>query len=77
MAAAQQVIAQNAAGRGAGISNAVETAFLDGQWIGSLVAAGIALAAAVVVAGLLPARARQTVPTATEIEQSESEAVCA
>ena len=58
-------------------ASAVETAFLDGQWIGSLVSAGIALTAAVVVAGLLPARARQTVPTAIEIEQSESEAVCA
>jgi hypothetical protein len=59
------------------IRNAVETAFLDGQWIGSLVAAGIALTAAVVVAGLLPARARQTVHTAIEIEESESDEVCA
>ena len=38
---------------------AVNTAFLDGLQIGSLVSAGIALAAAVIVAWLLPARARQ------------------
>ena len=50
MAAAQQVIAQVPPAAAPAIRNAVETAFLDGQWIGSLVAAGIALAAAVVVA---------------------------
>jgi EmrB/QacA subfamily drug resistance transporter len=71
MAAAQQVIAQLPPAVAPAVHNAVESAFLDGQWIGSLVAAGIALTAAVVVAGLLPARARQTVPTATEIEQSK------
>jgi hypothetical protein len=59
------------------VHSAVESAFLDGQWIGSLVAAGIALAAAVVVAWLLPARERQTPPTATEIDQNKSEEVCA
>ena len=77
MAAAQQVIAQVPPAAAPAIRNAVETAFLDGQWIGSLVAAGIALAAAVVVAVMLPARARQTAPTAIEIEQHESEEVCA
>ena len=71
MAAAQQVIEQLPPAVAPAVHNAVESAFLDGQWIGSLVAAGIALTAAVVVAALLPARARQTVPTATEIEQSK------
>ena len=75
MAAAQQVIAQLPPSSAPAIRNAVETAFLDGQWIGSLVAAGIALAAAAVVAVLLPARAKQPVPVTAE--QAESEAVCA
>jgi predicted MFS family arabinose efflux permease len=77
MAAAQQVIAQVPPSAAPAVRNAVETAFLDGQWIGSLVAAAIALTAAVVVAGLLPARARQTDATAIEIEQRESEEACA
>jgi hypothetical protein len=77
MAAAQQVIAQVPPAAAPAIRKAVETAFLDGQWIGSLVAAGIAAAAAVVVAFMLPARARQTVPTAIATEQRESEEVCA
>ena len=77
MAAAQQVIAQVPPAAAPAVRNAVETAFLDGQWIGSLVAAGIALAAAVVVAVMLPARERQTVTTTTEIKQHESEEVCA
>jgi EmrB/QacA subfamily drug resistance transporter len=76
MAAAQQVIAQVPPAAAPAIRSAVETAFLDGQWIGSLVAAGIALGAAVVVAVMLPARARQTVTTPTEIENRESEEVC-
>ena len=38
---------------------AVNTAFLDGLQVGSLVCAGIAVGAAVIVAWLLPARARQ------------------
>jgi hypothetical protein len=37
---------------------AVNTAFLDGLQIGSLVSAAIALGAAIVVAWLLPARAQ-------------------
>ncbi len=75
MAAAQQVIAQVPPAAAPAIRDAVETAFLDGQWIGSLVAAGIALAAAVVVAWLLPARARQT--AAVGIEKDESKELCA
>jgi EmrB/QacA subfamily drug resistance transporter len=77
MAAAQQVIEQAPPAAAPALRNAVETAFLDGQWIGSLVAAGIALAAAVVVAVLLPARERQKVITSTEIKQHETEEVCA
>jgi EmrB/QacA subfamily drug resistance transporter len=77
MAAAQQVIAQMPPAAAPAVRNAVETAFLDGQWIGSMVAAGIALAAAVVVAVLLPARVHQTAATAIEIEQPESEEACA
>jgi hypothetical protein len=45
--------------------------------VGSLVSAGIAVAAAVVVAFLLPARARQTAPAAAEIEPNKQEEVCA
>jgi hypothetical protein len=75
MAAAQQVIAHVPPAAAPALRNAVETAFLDGQWIGSLVAAAIALTAAVVVAVLLPARARQAAPA--DIEQSEPEAVSA
>ena len=56
MAAAQQVIGQLPPARMPDVRHAVETAFLDGLWVGSLVCAGIALAAAVVVAVLLPAR---------------------
>jgi hypothetical protein len=42
------------------VHTAVETAFLDGLRIGSLVAAGIAAVAAAVVAVLLPARQAPT-----------------
>jgi EmrB/QacA subfamily drug resistance transporter len=76
MAAAQQAIAQMPPAAAPPIRNAVETAFLDGQWIGSMVAAGIALAAALVVAVMLPARERQTVPTATEDDLHASEGAC-
>jgi len=60
MAAAQQVIGQLPQGVIPDVRAAVNTAFLDGLQIGSLVSAGIALGAAIVVAWLLPARARQT-----------------
>ena len=75
MALAHQVIAQLPAGRvagGAPIRDAVNHAFLDGLRLGSLVCAGIALAAAVVVAVLLPARARQASASATTAELAES-----
>ena len=54
---------------------AVNAAFLDGMQIGSLVSAGIAAAAAAIVAFMLPATAKQPEPVAAE--QVESEAVCA
>ena len=59
IAAAHEVIGQLPAGIG-GVRDAVDNAFLDGLQVGSLVCAAIALGAAVVVAVLLPARARQT-----------------
>ena len=77
MAAAQQVIGQLPPPVIPDIRAAVNTAFLDGLQIGSLVSAGIAAAAAVIVAFLLPARARQTAPTAAEIELPEEEEICA
>jgi EmrB/QacA subfamily drug resistance transporter len=64
MAAAQQVIGQLPQGVIPDVRAAVNTAFLDGLQIGSLVSAGIAAAAAVIVAWMLPARARQTAPAA-------------
>jgi EmrB/QacA subfamily drug resistance transporter len=72
MAAAQQVIGQLPYGMVPDVRAAVNTAFLDGLQIGSLVSAGIALGAAIIVAWLLPARARQA---ATETVQAEE--VCA
>jgi EmrB/QacA subfamily drug resistance transporter len=71
MAAAQQVIRQLPQGVVPDVRAAVNTAFLDGLQVGSLVSAGIALTAAVIVAWMLPARARQTVTT----EQREDEGV--
>jgi MFS family permease len=61
-AAAYKVIGQLPAERIADVRDAVNHAFLHGLQIGALVCAAIALGAAVVVAGLLPARARQTTP---------------
>ena len=55
MAAAYKVIGQLPPGRIADIRDAVNHAFLDGLRVGSLVCAGIALGAALVVAVLLPA----------------------
>ena len=75
MAAAQQVIGQLPAPVVPDVRAAVNSAFLDGMQIGSLVSAGIAAAAAVVVAVLLPARAKQ--PVAVTAGQAESETVCA
>jgi EmrB/QacA subfamily drug resistance transporter len=68
MAAAQRVIAQLPQGVVPDVRAAVNTAFLDGLQIGSLVSGGIALTAAVIVAWLLPARARQAATAQTEPE---------
>ncbi len=75
MAAAQQVIGQLPPPVVPDVRAAVNAAFLDGMQIGSLVSAGIAAAAAVVVAVLLPARAKQ--PVAVTAGQAEPETVCA
>jgi EmrB/QacA subfamily drug resistance transporter len=56
MAAAQQVITQLSSGSIRDVRDAVNTAFLDGLQVGSLLCAAIALGAAAVVAVLLPAR---------------------
>jgi hypothetical protein len=56
MAAAHQVIGQLPHDIVPDVRAAVDAAFLDGLQVGSLVCAGIALGAAVVVAWLLPAR---------------------
>jgi EmrB/QacA subfamily drug resistance transporter len=77
VAAAQEVVAQLPAGIASNARQAVDTAFLDGMQVGSLVSAGMAAVAAVIVAWMLPARARQTAPTAAEIELPEREEICA
>ncbi|GLE50422.1 DHA2 family efflux MFS transporter permease subunit [Mycobacterium montefiorense] len=56
MAVAYRVIEQLPAQHAGPVRDAVNHAFLDGLQVGSLVCAGIALTAAIVVAGLLPAR---------------------
>jgi hypothetical protein len=56
------------AGRVAGVRDAVNHAFLDGLQVGSLVCAGIAAGAAIVVAILLPARERRQLPSAATPE---------
>jgi hypothetical protein len=76
MAAAEQVVGQLPPGLAAGVRDAVHNAFLDGLFIGSLVSAAIAFGAAVVVAVLLPARARQSTTAANEVEQPETEEIC-
>jgi EmrB/QacA subfamily drug resistance transporter len=63
MAAAQRIVGQLPPGRAPDIRQAVEHAFLDGLQVGSLVCAGIALAAAIIVAILLPARAQPSTPS--------------
>jgi hypothetical protein len=66
MAVAHNVIGQMPPARIADVRDAVNHAFLDGLQVGSLVCAGIALTAAVIVAWLLPPRAEQATPaTAT------------
>jgi len=65
MAAAYKVIGQlpPPADRVASMRAAIDHAFLDGLRVGSLVCAGIAMGAAIVVAVLLPARERPGKPT--------------
>jgi hypothetical protein len=65
MAVAHKVIGELPAGPAADVRHAVNEAFLDGLQVGSLVCAGIALTAALVVAWLLPARLGQQTPPAT------------
>ncbi|MCV7408147.1 transporter [Mycobacterium florentinum] len=60
MAVAHKVIEQLPAEHAGPVRDAVNRAFLDGLQAGSLVCAGIALAAAIIVAGLLPARELET-----------------
>ena len=68
MAAAYRVVGQLPAGRAADVRGAVDHAFLDGLQAGSLVCAGIAFAAAAVVAVLLPARSRVSTPSGPQPE---------
>jgi hypothetical protein len=68
MAAAQQVVAQLPSPVIPDVRAAVDNAFLDGMQVGSLVSAGIALGAAIIVAWLLPARAGQTAQAQEELE---------
>jgi MFS family permease len=65
-AAAYKVIGQLPTERIADVRDAVNHAFLHGLQNGALVCAAIALGAAVVVAGLLPAREGQTTPSMTQ-----------
>jgi EmrB/QacA subfamily drug resistance transporter len=67
VAAAQRVVAQLPAGMAAGVRDVVDRAFLDGLRVGSLVCAGIALAAAAVVAVLLPTRGSQAGEPAPDV----------
>jgi hypothetical protein len=75
MAAAYKVIAQLPAGQAGDVRAAVNDAFLNGLQVGSLVCAGIALGAAVIVAWLLPARAPQAIPSVSQ--RPAPAAVCA
>ena len=68
MAVAHKVIGELPAGPAADVRQAVNEAFLDGLQVGSLVCAGIALTAALVVAWLLPARHGQQSPPTTAPE---------
>jgi EmrB/QacA subfamily drug resistance transporter len=75
MAAAQKVIGELPSGRVAGVRDAVNTAFLHGLQVGSLVCASIALGAAVLVAVLLPARAPSAGRAARTAELTAEECV--
>ena len=71
MAAAYRVVAQLPAGQAPTIRAAVDHAFLGGMRVGSLVCAGIALLAAILVAALLPARATTSTSTAQQQVSSQ------
>jgi hypothetical protein len=68
IAAAYQVIARMPQPAVPDVRAAVNNAFLDGMQVGSLVCAGIAVGAAVVVAWMLPARAEQGTADRPEVE---------
>src|ERR1700726_898266 len=63
MALAHTVIQRLPAQEAGYVRGVVDHAFLDGMQVSSLVCAGIALGAAIIVAWLLPARARRTTPS--------------
>lgn len=65
MAFAHTVIGRLPAPQAGHVRAVVDRAFLDGLQVSSLVCAGIALGAAIVVAWLLPARQQETQPTPT------------
>src|ERR1700758_3259504 len=62
MALAHRVIQQLPAQQASSVRGTVDRAFLDGLQVSSLVCAGIALGAAIIVSWLLPARAQQLTP---------------
>jgi len=66
MAAAHEVITRLPAAQAGNVHAAVDRAFLDGLRVGSLVCAGIALVAAIVVAWLLPAREPARLPNTAQ-----------
>jgi EmrB/QacA subfamily drug resistance transporter len=70
MAMAHSVIGHLPAGQAAGVRDAVNHAFLGGLQAGSLVCAGIALGAAIIVAWLLPAREPAQAPTPVRVNSS-------
>ncbi|OBI42357.1 MFS transporter [Mycobacterium sp. E796] len=63
MAVAHTVIGRLPIQQAGHVRAVVDRAFLDGMQVSSLVCAGIALGSAIVVAWLLPARARQATPS--------------
>jgi fucose permease len=63
MALAHRVIEQLPAQQATYVRGTVDRAFLDGLQVSSLVCAGIALGAAIIVGWLLPARAQQSTPS--------------
>jgi hypothetical protein len=67
VALAYKVIGQLPAPQAGNVRAAVDHAFLAGLQVGSLVCAGIALAAATVVAWLLPAREPAQLPNAAQV----------